>query len=145
MALDEERLDQIRARAVHAFDVLTEARGDTVEYDLESITWVEGFIERARAHYAAGEIPESMIATIGCYLGEAIIAETGGEWADDEVGGTGVVFPNGDMVFPLTKVARQFELGLEGGESILSFYSVAVSYIAIGGLPVPEDAAEPSP
>ena len=43
------------------------------------------------------------------------------------------------------EVARQFELGLEGGESILSFYSMAVSYIAIGGLPVPEDAAEPSP
>jgi hypothetical protein len=45
-----------------------------------------------------------------------------------------VAFPNGDAVYPFNKVTKQFELGIAGGESILSFYSVAVSYIALGAL-----------
>lgn len=140
--VDEERIAKIHANAAHAVDVLSEARGEPVGYDMGSVTWVEGFIERARTRYGAGEIPESWVGIIGCYLGEAIIAEAGGQWADDEaLGGPGVAFSNGDIVFPLTKVAKQLEQGLEGGESILSFYTVSVSYVAIGALRSPESAS----
>lgn len=138
--VDEERLEKIRANAAFATEQLSEARGAPIAYDESSVRWVEGFIERSRVNYKDGA-PESIVAVLGCWLGEAIIATAGGEWADDETGGPGVAFPNGDIAFPLTKVAKQFEQGLEGGESILSFYSVAVSYIAIGGLRSPEGAA----
>lgn len=140
--VDQERLAKIQANADHALDVLSEARGAPVDYDADSIAWVEGFIERARERYAPEPAPEGLIATIGCYLGEAIIAETGGGWADDDaLGGPGVAFLNGDIVFPLTKVTKQFAEGVAAGESILSFYTVAVSYVAIGGLHAPEEPA----
>lgn len=140
--VDEERLERIRGNASYAIEILSEARGEAVDYDLDSITWVEGFIERTRKRYGEGGVPESLISTIGCYLGEAIIAEADGLWVDDEAHGPGVLFPNGDCVFPLTKVGKQFERGLEQGESILSFYTVAVSYIAIGALRSRADAPE---
>lgn len=138
--VDAERLTKIHANADQALEVLSEARGEAVDYELDSIAWVEGFIERARKNYAPEPAPPGLIATIGCYLGEAIIAETDGVWADDEaLGGPGVAFPNGDIVFPLAKVAKQFEHGVEAGESIKSFYTVAVTYIAIGGMREPQE------
>ena len=38
------------------------------------------------------------------------------------------------MVYPFAKVRKQFDEGVAAGESILSFYTVSVSYIAIGAL-----------
>ena len=38
------------------------------------------------------------------------------------------------MAFPFAKVRKQFDNGHEGGESILSFYDVAVDYVSKGKL-----------
>ena len=38
------------------------------------------------------------------------------------------------MAYPFTKVGKQLEQGVEGGESILSFYNVCVEHIATGRL-----------
>ncbi|MDQ8699719.1 hypothetical protein [Hyphomicrobium sp. LHD-15] len=136
MSLDAERLAQINANVEFALQEFRELADKDVTLDAESVAWVEGFVESARGRYLGvdGGVPEGLIGLIGSYLGEAIIAETGGQWTEDDAGGLGVAFPNGDAVYPFTKVRKQFEQGVAGGESILSFYTVAVSYIAVGGL-----------
>jgi hypothetical protein len=65
--------------------------------------------------------------------GECIVVATGGDWHWSEEQQTWCVrFPNGAMAFPFAKVHKLLRDGLEGGESIVSFYDVAVNYIATG-------------
>jgi hypothetical protein len=133
-SLDEERLRQIRenaAFAVEEFGALTDA---AFGLDRGSVAWVEGFIERQRLRYGADGAPGGIVSVIGSYLGEAIIAKAGGEWIEDDAGGLGVRFATGDTAYPFVKVQKQFDQGLEGGESILSFYNVSVDYVAAGKL-----------
>jgi hypothetical protein len=132
--LDGERLEQIRANAALAVGEFREAAEKDIGFDVESVRWVEGFLERARERYGVGAVPDGLVSVIGSYLGEAIVAETGGHWAEDEEGRLAVAFANGDAVFPFAKVQKQVDQGVAAGESILSFYTVAVSYIAIGAL-----------
>ena len=54
--------------------------------------------------------------------------------ADGAGGIPGVLSRSGDMAFPFAKVAKQFLDGLEAGESILSFYSICINYVAPGNL-----------
>lgn len=100
--------------------------------DEASVAWVEGYIERQRQREP--DKPSGKLATIiGCWLGEAIIAAAGGRWDEGEHG-LGVLFATGDTCYPIAKVHKQFQHGLEGGESILSFYRIAVDYVAKGKL-----------
>ncbi|MEJ0023759.1 MAG: hypothetical protein WDN76_10285 [Alphaproteobacteria bacterium] len=87
---------------------------------------MEGFIERQR-----GADPGALVSVLGSFLGEAIIAGTGGAWADSDQG-PGVRFANDAMCFPFAKVAKQFADGVDEGESVLGFYRVAVEQIATG-------------
>lgn len=146
MTLDAERLAQIKANVAFALQEFRELADKDVALDADSVAWVEGFIESARGRYIGvdGGVPEGLVGLIGSYLGEAIIAETNGQWIEDDASGLGVAFPNGDTVYPFTKVRKQFEQGLAGGESILSFYTVAISYIAVGGLREAASAGEGS-
>ena len=136
MSLDAERLAQIKANVDFALQEFRELADKDVGLDAASVAWVEGFIEQARGRYIGvdGGVPDGLVGLIGSYLGEAIIAETNGTWVEDESGDVGVAFPNGDVVYPFNKVRKQFEQGLAQGESVLSFYTVAVSYVAVGGL-----------
>lgn len=146
MTLDPDRLAQIKANVEFALQEFRELADKDVALDAESVAWVEGFVESARGRYVGvdGGVPDGLIGLIGSYLGEAIIAETGGQWVEDDTGALGVMFSNGDTVYPFVKVIKQFEQGLAGGESILGFYTVAVSYIAIGGLDEPPAAGSAS-
>ena len=134
MTVDPERLNRLRANASLAVEQLGAISGMEFGLDEASVAWVEGFIERQRAQHASGESTGGLVNVLGSYLGEAIIAAADGRWDEDIDGNLGVAFPNGDMAYPFTKVAKQFEQGLEGGESILSFYKVSVNYIATGQL-----------
>lgn len=137
-ALDAETQAQI----AHNRDFAIKEFGQLVDFPFglsrESVAWVEGFIERQRASGNA-EPGGGLHSVIGSFLGEAIIAATGGHWNEDD-NGIGVLFPNGDKCFPFAKVGKQFENGLEGGDSILSFYNVAVEYVAKGKMSGPEEA-----
>lgn len=93
----------------------------------ESVGWIEGFIERQRERGPPG----NLVSVLGSFIGEAIIAATGGRW-DEQDGRLGVLFPCGDACFPFAKVAKQFDHGL--GDSVLSFYDVAVQFVAKGKL-----------
>jgi hypothetical protein len=146
MTLAAERLEQIKANVEFAMQEFRELADKDVALDADSVAWVEGFIENARGRYVGveGGVPEGLVGLIGSYLGEAIIAETGGQWIEDDAGRLAVAFPNGEAVYPFAKVEKQFELGVAGGESILSFYTVAVSYVAVGGLREAAPAGERS-
>ncbi len=139
--LDDERVAQIRANSSFAIEEFRSAAEKDIGLDAGSVAWVEGFVERARERYGASGAPSGLVSVIGSYLGEAIIAETNGHWAVDDEGRIGVQFPNEDAVYPFAKVQKQFDDGVAGGESILSFYTVAVSYLAIGALREPAATA----
>ncbi len=131
-----DELAQIRELA----DVVVERFGPLSEiafgFDRDSVAWVEGFIERHRADLKPGdEVPEGLVNCLGAFLGESIVRATGGQWARSEQDGSwSVQFANGSGAFPFAKVWKQFENGLEGGDSILSFYDIAVEYVAAGKL-----------
>ena len=135
--LDAETLSQI----AHNRDFAVREFGDLVEFefgmDRDSVAWVEGFIERQRKNGNV-EPGGGLHSVLGSYLGEAIIAATGGRWDEDD-NGIGILFANGDKCYPFAKVAKQLENGLEGGDSILSFYNVSVDYVAKGKLSAPEN------
>ena len=131
-----DELTKIRELA----DVVVERFGPLCEgafgFDRDSVAWVERFVERHRAGLAPGdEIPEGLVNCLGAFLGECIVRATGAQWTRGEQDGSwSVQFPNGSGAFPFAKVWKQFENGLEGGDSILSFYDIAVEYVAAGKL-----------
>ena len=132
MSLDPQRLEMTRANAAFAIRELGEASGTAFGYNAASVAWTEGFIERQRCRL---EEHEGIVNVLGSYLGEAIIAAVPGAcWKVGADGMPGILFATGDMAFPFAKVAKQFADGLEAGESILSFYNIAVNYVAAGKL-----------
>lgn len=135
MVEDDPRLAMIRANAVLVLAELGPLAGETFGYDRPSVTWVDGYIERQRERMTDPDSVGSLVSVLGSWLGEAIIAATGGAWdvhARDEIG---VRFPNGDWCFPFSKVAKQFAHGHVDGESITSFYTCSVDLIAGGKTP----------
>ena len=109
--------DRIRANAEL---VIGQFPDQGLGYNKESVEWLDGFIERQRerldAQQAAG-----LSQTLGCFLGECIRQNFGGEWQQNEHG-LGVVFSDGNACFPLNKVGKQFANGRESGDSVLGFY-----------------------
>ena len=77
--------------------------GDDFGLDDASVDWVDGFIERQRLREDVRRDPGALLSVIGSYLGEAIIAATGGHWAEDAQGALVVEFDNGDWCAPFAK------------------------------------------
>ncbi len=135
-------VSRIEANVRLAIDQLGPASGlPTFGLDRPSLEYVEGFIERQRTrpdidpHNAEG-----LISVLGSFLGACLVEATGGSWQWVEAHGQwSVLFENGSQAFPFTKVRKQFENGVEGGDSIVSFYTVAVNYLATGRLGKPTD------
>lgn len=99
----------------------------------ESVAWVEGFIERQRTRPDFdGPLADRLTDVLGSFLGECLIETYGGRWELID-GRWGVRLPNGIAAFPFSKVYKQLDEGLAGGESIASFYRVA-GVIARDGL-----------
>jgi hypothetical protein len=91
-------------------------------YGRDSLAWVESYIERMRT--AEGVAPENLdgaVMTLGAYLGECVIRAHGGSWRNQD-GMWGVFIDDRNAAFPFSKVAKQFENGVEGGDSILGFF-----------------------
>lgn len=109
---------------------------DDFGFNLKSVRWVEGFIDRIRSQPGfPTDQPGGLLEVIGAFLGESLIAATGGTWHfEEQADDWCVLFPNGSKAFPFVKVAKQFREGTEGGESIASFYWVTVTHVATGQL-----------
>ena len=141
MDADDPRLAAIKANVDFATAEFGELTDDPFGLDKASVAWVEGYIERMRSRMT--EPPAGgLVAVLGSYLGQAIIAASDGQWDEDPAQGIGIKFASGDWCFPFAKVEKQFAEGLDGGESILGFYKVAVDYVAKGKLRNSDDAAE---
>lgn len=91
-------------------------------YNRESVAWVEGYIERQRTQPdSTAQTIDRLAQVLGCFLGECIIRCHGGQWRQDECG-WGIFFDDSNAAYPLNKVHKQFANGVEGGDSILSFF-----------------------
>lgn len=93
-----------------------------LEYNGDSVKFIEGFIERNKSNLSKEEI-NGLINSLGSFLGQCIIKNYGGHWQADEDNGTvAVVFDDNNKAYPFAKVSKQFENGLE--DSVYSFYSL---------------------
>ena len=132
----EQYEEQIRANVRLVIRELGPLSGIEFGLNRESVEWVEGFIERQRGRPDFDENSvDGLVSTLGSFLGECIAADTGGTWRwSEEQQSLGVAFPAGGMAFPFAKVRKLYLHGLEAGESISSFYDIAVNYLAKGKL-----------
>jgi hypothetical protein len=121
--IGKEQIREAAKTAVSRFASLSEF-GAKFEYDRKSVTWVEEFIEqqRLRKDITADDI-EGLVEVIGAYLGECVIHTYGGAWREHN-GTWGVFFNDSNAAFPFSKVRKQFDNGVGGGDSILSFFDV---------------------
>jgi len=132
----EQGISQIRKLALTVIEEFTPLSDPDFGFNAESVEWVEGFIERERSRRdLRNGVPEGLVNTIGSFLGECIVAATGGEWEwSDEQKDWGLRFESGSMAFPFAKVWKQFTNGVEAGDSIGSFYRITIEYVAPGKL-----------
>jgi hypothetical protein len=118
--------EKIRANAqlvLDRFSSLGEPRRQ-FGYDQESVKRVEEFIEQQRSTAdVTSDSVASLIQVLGSYLGECIIHNYGGVWRQQE-DQWGIFFDESNAVFPFNKVRKQFQNGLAGGDSILSFFEL---------------------
>jgi hypothetical protein len=130
----DDRIALIRKNAELVVERLGTLSGIAFGYDRESVKWVEGFIERQRSQpeFDLAEL-SGLVSTLGSFLGECIIKNAGGTWSwSDQDVEWGIRFGGGESAFPISKVRKQFVNGVEGGDSILGFFDVAVRNLATG-------------
>jgi hypothetical protein len=133
--MDDEELRQIEANVRLAIEQLGPLGDVDFGLNSESVQWVEGFIERQRARddFDVANVG-GLVGVLGSFLGACVIAGTGARWHRGDDQRLGVLFPNGSIAFPFAKVEKQFGEGLAGGDSISSFYRIAVDFVATGKL-----------
>ena len=88
-------------------------------YTLESVEWLEGYIERLRTseEFASEELRHNLTNMFGCFLGECIVRRYGGKWEQQD-GRWCVAFNHENAACPFAKVAKQFDNGLDDGIAI---------------------------
>lgn len=94
----------------------------SLDFDVKSVEFVEGFIERNRGAFVKGE-SSGLVNSIAAFLGKCIIENYGGDWdMDADSNAICVAFDAGNKIFPFAKVAKQFENGTE--DSVHSFFEL---------------------
>ena len=137
-AADRAAVDEGRRQIAENVRLALGKLGPISEIDFglnrESVQWVEGFVERQRAQPGFDPARLSgLIGVVGSFLGECIVARTTGGWHWSATDGSwGVRFDDGSVAFPFAKTRKLFADGVAGGDSILSFYDVAVDHLATG-------------
>jgi hypothetical protein len=116
--------EQIRANAEMVVQQLRPLSGIDFGYMIESVEWLEGYIERLRnsGEFENVETKNKLISVFGSFLGECIVRCYGGRWTQDGEGEWCVAFDVDNMAFPFAKVAKQIDNGLDDG--IASFFTV---------------------
>jgi hypothetical protein len=138
-----DTVDMLRANGQLVIDQLGPLSDVEFGLNRDSVVWIEGFIERQRlrADHDAGAM-SGLVDVLGSFLGECLVAATGGRWRFvDSVEAWAVEVRDETFVFPFAKVEKLFRNGIEGGDSIVSFYDVAVTHLATGRL---QAARQPS-
>ena len=110
--------EKIRANAEMVIKTFGENNGVELDYDEDSVVWLDGYIERNRSNWNE-QTAENLANVLGSFLGECICRNFGGEWKTTEHG-LGVALSEQNVAFPLNKVRKQIQNGSE--DSIASFY-----------------------
>lgn len=143
----DEQIEPIKKNSEFVIEQLGPLSGIAFGLNKASVEWVEGFIERQRSR--PGFDPDNLdnlVSVLGSFLGECLIAKAGGVWHwSDERSDWSVHFGGNNHAFPFARVRKLFLNGLEGGDSILSFYDVAVDYLATGRLSAAKNSGTEEP
>ncbi len=133
--LTPEQLEKIRGHAEAVRRMALENMQLHLHYDKEGVRWVAGYIDRMR-NQVDQRSRQGAILFLGAFFGECMIRNIGGTWglSDNKVC---VYFEDGFTVFPGTKVAKQYENGSEGGDSVLGMYEVVLAMRAASKPPSP--------
>jgi hypothetical protein len=116
------RTEEFKSAAATLVSDFRSELGVDLNYDKQSIEWLDGYINRVAPQLDKATVP-GLATAIGAYLGETIIATYGGAWHYDEGDNQwGIRFDDGAIAFPFTKVYKQFDDG--EFESIFSFFTV---------------------
>jgi hypothetical protein len=118
------------ARTFH--DAAQGVDGVELDYSVESLGWVDGFLQ---VHHDAGRTADDFaesVFTAGCYVGEVMCRHAGGRWVDRDTldpRGAGrlnmpilVALPGETVANPVGKVFKRFEG--DSGDNLLYFYRV---------------------
>lgn len=90
-----------------------------LDYSVESLQRLDQFISENFEPVGSRTIADSLPQGVGCYLGEVIIRNLGGEWSEEnkpEVVGIGTL----DPVQPIEKAYRRFQNGRQ--DSLAWYY-----------------------
>ncbi|MDR3055711.1 MAG: hypothetical protein LBU53_09975 [Zoogloeaceae bacterium] len=118
--LSTEEVEQLHQAAEKLRHIFREQQIVELNYDEESVRWLDGYIERIRLK-ADEHQRQGHTNLIGSFLGECIIRNIGGQWARYD--GMICIMHNKDNVdFPYNKVAKYYENRADSGDSILGFY-----------------------
>lgn len=104
-------LEALKGDCRDVIEIALKNFGVHLSFNDESITWLSSFIEdhRDRMDSKTQHVASLKIAI---FLGCAIIHHHGGQWVRTDGNNLAVRFPNGAMVFPFTKVSKQFQNGI---------------------------------
>jgi hypothetical protein len=113
--------ENIRRNAELVVAEMGKISGIDFGYTPESVAWLDGFVERQRLRPETDDDQiAKLVQVLGSYLGECIIRCYGGYWENNE-GQLCVCFNEGNCVYPLNKMQKQFENGAE--DSIHSLFT----------------------
>jgi hypothetical protein len=113
--------------AAMAVPVVQENYGVTLDYGVTSLKQLDGIIDDLRRDQRF-EALQSLLFSIGCYVGEVLVRNAGARWRGTQELGMGVVasspiaieMPDGRGCNPVGRVYKRFQKGRE--ESLASFY-----------------------
>jgi hypothetical protein len=116
------RIDEFKSIAATLVSDFRAELGVELNYDKQSIEWLDGYINRVAPQLQKETVP-GLATSIGAYLGETIVATYGGTWYHAEKEDQwGIRFDDGAIAFPFNKVYKQLDRG--DFESIYSFFTV---------------------
>ena len=116
--------EQVRNIRTNADLVVRSFKGITdfpFGYNERSVQWLDTYIEHIRTTERSEDEFNQLVANLGSFLGEALIAAFGGTWSLDQRG-LAVRWDELNRSYPFTKVAGHLKNG--SVDSIYSFYAV---------------------
>lgn len=102
------------------------AEARNFDWEAGSAQSLDGLCESFLAAGPSQDVVESMVLTMGSYLGELIVRHGGGRWTYDPDAGTAAIdLPFGQRCFPHNRVDKRLSRG--SAHSLRLFYYIAVT------------------
>lgn len=127
--------------AAALFAQLSRDAGRELTWDEAGVAWAEQYVEAVRPVESEDQL-RVHTALVGAFLGEALLAQHGGAWVDDE-GEWAVDLADGSRVHPFRVTMAQLREGSEAGESILTVFRAAAGASAASADAAPALSIEP--